>query len=166
MRRGRREEVQHCVFATPTPLELAVRSSGSESMKISLLPKQKCIIRTELSLSERDFLAKNGKSVRCPRRAKHGRLAQTSLPQTALEFSTAWGEKGRSFTLSSCGHLETWPADSQRAEHPKEGSQSNTQSSFSPNPAIIFLSSVSHWQLLSTSGNRHWQEEQGKDYDW
>lgn len=84
-----------------------------------------------------------------------------SLSQTALEFSTAWGEKGRSFTLSSCGHLETWPADSQRAEHPKEGSQSNRQSSFSPNPAIIFLSSVSHWQLLSTSGNRHWQEEQG-----
>lgn len=81
-REGRGEEVQHCVFATTTPPELAVQSSGSESMNISPLPKQKCIIRTELSLSKRDFLAKNGKSARCPRRAKRGGLAQTSLPHS------------------------------------------------------------------------------------
>lgn len=161
-REGIGEEVQHCVFATTTPPELAVQSSGSESMNISPLPKQKCIIRTELSLSKRDFLAKNGKSVRCPRRAKRGGLAQTSLSQPALEFSSAWGEKGRSFTLSSGGHCETWPVDSQRAEHPEEGSQSNRQFSFSLNPVIIFLSSVGHCQLLTISGNRHWQEGQGE----
>ena len=81
-RGGRGEEVQHCVFAIPTPPELAVQSLGSESMNISPLPKQKCIIRTEPSLSERDFLAKNGKSVRCPRRAKCVGLARTSLPRS------------------------------------------------------------------------------------
>lgn len=82
VRGGRREDVQHCVFVTPTLPELAVQTSGSESMNISPLPKQKCIIRTEPSLRERDFLAKNGKSVRCPRRAKCGRLARTLLPRS------------------------------------------------------------------------------------
>lgn len=111
VRRGRGEEVQHCVFAIPRPLELAVWSSGSESMKISLLPKQKCIIRTELSLSERDFLAKNGKSVRCPRRAKHGRLAQTSLPRSLrlLWNSAQLGE--RKGGVSLCHLVGTWRPD-------------------------------------------------------
>lgn len=80
------------------------------------LPKQKCIIRTEPSLSKRDFLAKNGKSVRCPRRAKCGGLAQTSLPcsRSLLWNLARHGERiGRSFTLSCCGHCKTWPADSQ-----------------------------------------------------
>lgn len=95
--RGRGEEVKHCVFVTPIPPELAVQSSGSESMNISPLPKQKCIIRTESSLSERDFLAKNGKSVRCPRRAKCGGLARTSLPRSpSLLWNSArhWERKG------------------------------------------------------------------------
>lgn len=82
VRGGREDEVQHCVFATPAPPELAVQPSGSESMNICPLPKQKCIIRTQPSLSEGDFLAKNGKSVRCPRRAKCSGLARTSLPRS------------------------------------------------------------------------------------
>lgn len=44
----------------------------------------------------------------------------------------------------------------------EEGSQNNRQFSFSPNPVVIFLSAVSHCQLLTVSGNWHWQEEQGE----
>lgn len=102
--RGERgEEVQHCVFATPAPPELAVQPSGSESMNISPLPKQKCIIRTDESERER-FSGQKWQKCEVSQASQARRIGTElapSLSQPALEFSSAWGEKGRSFTLSS-----------------------------------------------------------------
>lgn len=100
-----KEGERRLVYVTPASPELAAQASGLESMNIPFLPKQKCIIRTELSLSERDFLAKNGKSVRCPRRAKRGRLARTSLPRSPSLLWNSAQHGGRKGGGASFCHL-------------------------------------------------------------
>lgn len=132
-------------------------------MNISPLLKQKCIIRTQPSLSEGDFLAKNGKSVRCPRRAKHSGLAQTSLPHSPslLWNSAQHGERKGGVSLCHLvGTARPGQLTVRVAEHPEEVMQRNRLFSSSPNPAIIFLSSAGRCQLLTISGNRRWQEGQ------
>lgn len=90
-------------------------------------------------------------------------MAQSSLPRSPslLWNSAPHGERKGGVSLRHPGHCGPWPAATQRAERPQEGSDSYRQFAFSPSLAKIFLRSVGLCQLLTIFGNRHWQEGQG-----